>query len=49
MTPYGSHQPLYIISADNKKVVVGGAAGEYHYVVYGTRKDVEALVVETAE
>jgi hypothetical protein len=49
LTPYGSHQPLYIISADNKKVVVGGAAGEYHYVVYGTRKDVEALVVETAE
>ena len=49
LTPYGSHQPLYIISADNKKVVVGGAAGEYHYVVYGTRKDVEALVIETAE
>jgi hypothetical protein len=49
LTPYGSHQPLYIISADNKKVVVGGAAGEYHYVVYGTRKDVEALVVETEE
>jgi len=49
LTPYGSHQPLYIISADNKKVVVGGAVGEYHYVVYGTRKDVEALVIETAE
>jgi hypothetical protein len=49
LTPYGSHQPLYIISADNKKVVVGGVTGEYHYVVYGTRKDVEALVVETAE
>jgi hypothetical protein len=49
LTPYGSHQPLYIISADNKKVVVGGVTGEYHYVVYGTRQDVEALVVETIE
>ena len=49
LTPYGSPQSLYIISADNKKVVVGGVTGEYHYVIYGTRQDVEALVVETEE
>jgi hypothetical protein len=49
LTPYGNPQSLYVISADNQKVYVGGVTGEYSYVVYGTRQDVEALIVETEE
>jgi len=46
VTPIGKFRGLYVISQDNKFVQIGGVEGEYNYVVYGTRKDVEALGVD---
>ena len=44
LTPIGGpHQP-YIVSQDNKQVVVC-SDGCYNYNIYGTRKDVEPLEV----
>jgi hypothetical protein len=37
---------LYVVSQDNKKVVVGGVEDKYNYTIYGTRKDVPELKVE---
>ena len=45
VTPVGKFQPLYVISQNNETVEVGGVEGEYNYVVYGTRKDVNKLEV----
>ena len=45
VTPIGKFQPLYVISQNNEAVKVGGVEGEYNYVIYGTRKDVEPLEV----
>jgi hypothetical protein len=46
LTPIKKFQPLFVESADNEKVVVGGATGEYSYVIHGTRKDVKKLKVD---
>jgi hypothetical protein len=46
VTSVGKFQPLYVISQDNKKVVVGGVEDKYNYTIYGTRKDVPELKVE---
>jgi hypothetical protein len=46
VTPVGKFQPLYVVSQDNKKVVVGGVEDKYNYTIYGTRKDVPELKVE---
>lgn len=48
LTPigYSPYQHLHIINSDNQSVKVGGVVGEYYYVVYGTRKDVEPLQIE---
>jgi hypothetical protein len=46
VAPVGKFQPLYVVSQDNKKVVVGGVEGKYNYTIYGTRKDVPELKVE---
>jgi len=44
ITPVGGpHQP-YVVSQDNKQVVVC-SDGCYNYNIYGTRKDVEPLEV----
>jgi F0F1-type ATP synthase membrane subunit b/b' len=45
VTPIGKFQPLYVISQSNNEVKVGGVEGEYNYIIYGTRKDVEPLEV----
>jgi uncharacterized protein YaiE (UPF0345 family) len=46
VTPIGKFQPLYVISQDSDQVEIGGVEGEYNYVIYGTRKDVEPLEVD---
>ena len=54
LTPVGSNQNLYIKSIFDNKIVVGGGAqvkgGEreydFHYTVYGERKDVDKIIVE---
>jgi hypothetical protein len=46
LTPIGKFQPLYVISQDSKKIEIGGVEGEYNYVIYGERIDVEKLIVE---
>ena len=45
VTAVGQTQRLFVIEETNKKITVGGLAdgGRYNYVVYGTRKDVDAL------
>lgn len=47
LTPIGQMQHLFIIEQNNTKVKVGGLAenGQYNYVIYGTRKDVDPLEV----
>ncbi len=44
ITPIGSSHTPYIVSQDNKQVVVC-SSGCYNYNIYGTRKDVEPLEV----
>jgi len=44
ITPVGSLHTPYIVSQDNKQVVVC-SSGCYNYNIYGTRKDVEPLEV----
>jgi archaellum component FlaG (FlaF/FlaG flagellin family) len=46
VTPIGKFQPLFVISQDSDQVEIGGVEGEYNYVIYGTRKDVEPLEVD---
>ena len=46
LTPVGKFQPLYVVSQSNKQIEIGGVEGEYNYVIYGERKDVEKLIVE---
>ena len=54
LTPIGPNQNLYIKSIFENKIVVGGGAqvndGEieynFHYTVYGERKDVDKIIVE---
>jgi hypothetical protein len=46
LTSIGKFQPLYVISKNNKEVEIGGVEGEYNYVIYGERIDVEKLIVE---
>ena len=47
LTSIGQMQHLFIIEQTNKKVKVGGMAtnGQYNYVIYGTRKDVDPLEI----
>ena len=47
LTSIGQMQHLFVIEQTNRKVKVGGMAtnGQYNYVIYGTRKDVEPLEV----
>jgi len=47
LTSIGQMQHLFIIEQSNKKVKVGGRAtnGQYNYVIYGTRKDVDPLEI----
>lgn len=46
LTPVGAYQQLYVVSQNNKQVVVGGVDGEYNYTIYGERKDVAKLETE---
>lgn len=47
LTSIGQMQHLFIIEQTNTKVKVGGMAtnGQYNYVIYGTRKDVDPLEI----
>jgi hypothetical protein len=47
LTPIGRPMNLYVITQDNVTIRVGGVEGSYNYTIYGTRKDVLPLVVET--
>jgi len=47
LTPVGKQQCLYVINQDNDHICVGGVEGEYNYIVYGERKDIDKMVVET--
>lgn len=49
LTPIGKPMSLFVIEQNNKTVKVGGVEGNYNYTIYGTRKDVPDLVVETEE
>ena len=46
LTPVGKFQGLYVLNKNNQHIAVGGVDGEYDYVVYGTRKDIDPLEVE---
>ena len=45
LTSVGQMQQLFVMEQNNKRIKVSGLApnGQYNYVVYGTRKDVDAL------
>jgi len=45
LTSIGQMQSLFVIEQNNKYITVGGLAhnGQYNYVIYGTRKDVDPL------
>ena len=45
LTSVGQMQQLFVVEQNNKRIKVSGLApnGQYNYVVYGTRKDVDAL------
>jgi len=47
LTPLEKQQDLYVVSQDNDYVCVGGVTGCYNYIVYGERKDIDKLEVET--
>jgi hypothetical protein len=47
LTPVKEHQNLYVVSQDNNHICVGGVTGCYNYIVYGERKDISKLEVET--
>lgn len=47
LTPIGRPMNLYVIEQNNQKVTVGGIEGYYNYTIYGTRKDVPKLQIET--
>jgi len=49
LTSVGEFQPLYVESKFVDKITVGGATGNYDYVVYAERKDVPKLEVEKWE
>ena len=49
LTPIGKPMSLFVIEQNNKTVKVGGVEGNYNYTIYGTRKDVPDLIVETEE
>ena len=49
LTSVGEFQPLYVESKSVDKITVGGATGNYDYVVYAERKDVPKLEVEKWE
>jgi len=51
LTPFGSPCQHYIEDIRDNQVIVGCACGtpNYHFTVYGERKDVEKLVVEYKE
>ena len=45
LTSFGQIQQLFVVEQNNKKIKIGGLTngGQYNYVVYGTRKDVDPL------
>jgi hypothetical protein len=45
LTSVGQIQQLFVVEQNNKKIKIGGLVngGQYNYVVYGTRKDVDPL------
>jgi hypothetical protein len=47
VTPIGKPMNLWIVEQNNKTVKVGGVEGSYNYTIYGTRKDVPKLQIET--
>lgn len=51
LTPFGSSCQHYIEDIRDNQVIIGCACGtpNYHFTVYGERKDVEKLVVEYKE
>ena len=51
LTPFGSPCQHYIEDIRDNQVIIGCACGtpNYHFTVYGERKDVEKLVVEYKE
>ena len=49
LTPVGKFQGLYVVNKNNQQITVGGVDGEYDYVVYGTRKDIDPLEVERGD
>jgi len=49
LTPIGCQQNLYVKSATNTEVIIGGSHNpEYFYLIQGTRKDVDPLDIEIA-
>jgi hypothetical protein len=49
LTPNGSFQHLYVISASSSEIKIGAAEGESidcYYTIYGERSDLDPLVVE---
>ena len=46
LTPIGQFQPIFVKQKNNREIRVGGVCGDYDYVVWGERKDVNKLEVE---
>jgi len=51
LTPIGKGQSLYVVSADNKQVVIDNSSlfssnVDFYYFIQGERKDIEKLIVE---
>lgn len=49
VTPIGKSMNLYVEQQNNLSVKIGGVQGFYNYTIYGTRKDVESLIVEAKQ
>ena len=46
LTPKGKFQPLFVKDIEDLTVLVDGVEGDYYFVVFAERKDVDKLVVE---
>ena len=46
LTPKGKFQPLFVRDIEDLIILVDGVQGNYYFVVFAERKDVDKLVVE---
>ena len=46
LTPKGKFQQLFVRDIEDLTVLVDGVEGDYYFVVFAERKDVDKLVVE---